>query len=35
MTEVLLMAIAYNINKLHNKIQTDRHGMQLHKENAA
>lgn len=31
MTEILLMAIAYNINKLHNKIQGDRQGMQLHK----
>lgn len=32
MTEFLLMAIAYNINKLHNKIQSHRYGMQLHKE---
>ena len=31
MTEILLMAIAYNINKLHNKIQSNRHGIQLHK----
>jgi hypothetical protein len=34
-TEFLLIAIAYNINKLHNKIQNDRNGMQLHEKEIA
>jgi transposase len=32
MTEVLLLAIGYNINKLHNKIQQNRTGSQLHEK---
>jgi hypothetical protein len=28
-TEMLLIAIAYNVNKLHNKIQANRTGLQL------
>jgi hypothetical protein len=34
-TELLLLAIAFNINKLHNKIQTRRCGEHLHIPNAA
>jgi len=33
--EFLLIAIGYNINKLHNKIQDNRHGMQLHEKEIA
>jgi hypothetical protein len=29
LTEILLIAMAYNINKLHNKIQQNRTGRQL------
>jgi hypothetical protein len=35
MIEFLLIAIGYNINKLHNKIQDSRHGMQLHEKEIA
>lgn len=35
MIEFLLLAIGYNINKLHNKIQDNRHGMQLHEKEIA
>lgn len=34
-TELLLYAMAYNINKLHNKIQDDRCGTHLHNPKAA
>ena len=34
-TELLLLAAAFNINKLHNKIQTDRCGAHLHIPKAA
>jgi hypothetical protein len=34
-TELLLLAIAFNINKLHNKIQTNRCGAYLHIPKAA
>ena len=34
-TEVLLMVIGYNINKLHHKIQDNRTGSQLFQKNAA
>ena len=32
MTEILLLAMGYNINKLHNKIQQNRTGSQLHEK---
>ena len=35
LTEISLIAMAYNINKLHSKIQNNRYGMQLHKEEVA
>jgi hypothetical protein len=35
LTEVLVMAIAYDINKLHHKIQNGRFGMQLHQKKEA
>jgi len=35
MIEFLLIAIGYNINKLHNKIQDNRHGMQLYERKIA
>ncbi|MCR5150543.1 MAG: transposase, partial [Clostridiales bacterium] len=34
-TEILLLAMAYNINKLHSKIQKNRTGMQLFIKNSA
>ena len=34
-TEILLLAMAYNINKLHAKIQNDRTGMQLFVKDSA
>jgi len=34
-TELLLLSFAYNVNKLHNKIQNDRCGMYLHIPKAA
>ena len=34
-TEILLVAMAYNVNKLHSKIQQNRTGTQLFKENSA
>ena len=34
-TEVLLMAMAYNINKLHRKIQDNRTGSTLHQKDTA
>lgn len=34
-TELLLLAIAFNINKLHNKIQANRCGTYLHIQKAA
>ena len=34
-TEIILLATAYNINKLHNKIQSDRCGTYLHISKAA
>ena len=34
-TEILLLAMAYNINKLHSKIQNDRTGMQLFVKDSA
>ena len=34
-TEMLLMALGYNVNKLHRKIQYNRTGSQLHDKNAA
>ena len=32
MTEILLLAMGYNVNKLHNKIQQNRTGSQLHEK---
>ena len=32
MTEILLVAMAYNVNKLHAKIQQNRTGSQLFKK---
>ena len=32
MTEVLFLAMGYNMNKLHNKIQKNRTGTQLHEK---
>ena len=34
-TEILLLAMAYNVNKLHSKIQQDRTGTQLFKKDSA
>ena len=34
-TEILLLAMAYNVNKLHSKIQQKRTGMQLFKKDSA
>lgn len=34
-TELILLAAAFNINKLHNKIQTNRCGVYLHIPQAA
>ena len=34
-TEILLVAMAYNVNKLHSKIQQNRTGTQLFEKNSA
>ena len=34
-TEIFIIAMAYNINKLHHKIQNNRTGSQLHEKNVA
>jgi hypothetical protein len=34
-TEILLLCFGYNVNKLHNKIQSERCGRDLHDINAA
>lgn len=34
-TEMLLLAMAYNVNKFHNKLQQDRSGVLLHVKNTA
>ena len=33
--EIFLMAMGYNVNKLHSKIQQNRTGMQLFEKNSA